>query len=379
MSDTSHRVHGLAGDDLEPDWPALTLDELAALSMDYPHLAPPLAITWHSPRPLSAAALVRHGQGTVFVKRHHRQVRSIQSLDIEHRFMHHLRSRGMPVPELLTDTIGRTAVQAGDWVYELYEAITGDVYREAFSWSPLDNIAHARTAGHMLGKLHEASEGFAERDRGTHILVARSDLILAADPITALENQFAERPALRDYLRERPWRDQLRTALEPWHARARDALAAKPTLWTHGDWHVSNLGWSGAGANARITAVFDFGLSAPTFALFDLATAIERNAIAWLALGEPGAAHVDIALALIEGYRKARPLSAGDIALLADLLPIVHVDFALSEIEYFQAVTGAPAHAQVAYETFLLGHAAWFHSPEGEALLTAIRQHPGNS
>ena len=379
MSDTSHRVHGLAGDDLEPDWPALTLDELAALSTDYPHLVPPLAITWHSPRPLSAAALVRHGRGTVFVKRHHRNVRSAQSLDIEHRFMHHLRSRGIPVPALLADTIGRTAVQAGDWVYELYEAITGDVYREAFSWSPLDNMAHARTAGHMLGKLHNASEGFAEHDRGTHILVARSDLVLAEDPIRALENQFDERPALRDYLFERPWRDQLRTVLEPWHARAREALAAKPTLWTHGDWHVSNLGWSGPGAHAGITAVFDFGLSAPTFALFDLATAIERNAIAWLALDEPGAAHVDIALALIEGYRQARSLPASDRALLADLLPIVHIDFALSEVEYFQAITGAPAHAQVAYETFLLGHAAWFHSAEGEALLAAIRQIPGNS
>lgn len=379
MSQSSHRVHGLAGDDLVPDWPALTLDELVALSTDYPHLVPPLAITWHSPRPLSAAALVRHGQGTVFVKRHHRMVRSIQSLDIEHRFMHHLRSQGTPVPALLADTIGRTAVQVGDWVYELYEAITGDVYREAFSWSPLDNVAHARTAGHMLGKLHEASEGFTERDRGTHILVARSDLILAADPITALEKQFDERPALRDYLHKRPWRDQLRTVLEPWHAHAREALAEKPTLWTHGDWHVSNLGWSGTGANAQITAIFDFGLSAPTFALFDLATAIERNAIAWLALEQPGAAHVDIALALIEGYRQVHPLPAGDLALLADLLPIVHVDFALSEVEYFQAITGAPAHAQVAYATFLLGHAAWFHSAEGKALLAAIRQLPGNS
>ncbi|HEY4146188.1 phosphotransferase enzyme family protein [Pinirhizobacter sp.] len=379
MSQTSHRVHGLAGDDLEPDWPALTLDELVALSMDYPMLAPPLAISWHSPRPLSAAALVRHGQGTVFVKRHHHSVRSIRSLDTEHRFMHHLRSRGIPIPGLLTDTIGRTAVQAGDWVYEVYQAITGDVYREAFSWSPLDNLQHAHTAGCMLGKLHNASEGFDGHDRGTHILVARSDLILAPDPLKELEKQFPERPALRDYLQERPWRDQLRTALEPWHARAHRGLAGKPTLWTHGDWHVSNLGWSGGGANARITSVFDFGLAAPTFALFDLATAIERNAIAWLALDEPGAAHLDIALALIEGYRQSRPLPASDIALLADLLPIVHVDFALSEVEYFQAITGAPSHADVAYETFLCGHAAWFHTAEGAALLAAIRQFAGIS
>jgi Ser/Thr protein kinase RdoA (MazF antagonist) len=378
MSQTSHRVHGLAGDDLMPDWPALTLDELVALSMDYPLLAPPLAITWHSPRPLSAAGLVRHGMGTVFVKRHHHTVRSLRALETEHRFMEHLRSRAIPIPIVLSDTIGRTAVQVGDWMYEVYQAVAGDVYRDAISWSPLRNLAHARTAGQMLGKLHNASEGFTERNRDTHILVARCDLILAADPIAELETQLAERPGLRDYLRGHPWREHLRSALDPWHARSRDALTAKPMLWTHGDWHVSNLAWSDAVYNASITSVFDFGLAAPTFALFDLATAIERNAIAWLALDEPDAAHIDIALALIEGYRQSRPLDASDLALLADLLPIVHIDFALSEVEYFQSITGAPTHADVAYQTFLRGHAAWFHTAEGEAFLAAIRQPAGN-
>ena len=159
----------------------------------------------------------------------------------------------------------------------------------------------------------------------------------------------------------------------PDHAHAQPRLAAQPPLWTHGDWHVSNLCWSENGPRGAITAVLDFGLAARTFALFDLATAIERNAIAWLALDRGDAAYPDTARALIEGYRGQRALSAADVHLLADLLPLVHVDFALSEVEYFTGVTHSPANADVAYHTFLLGHAAWFATPPGRALLEAIR------
>ncbi|HEV2679337.1 MAG TPA: phosphotransferase, partial [Rhodanobacter sp.] len=154
---------------------------------------------------------------------------------------------------------------------------------------------------------------------------------------------------------------------------AQPRLAQQPRLWTHGDWHVSNLCWSDGTADARITAVLDFGLAAANCALFDLATAIERNAIAWLALetGE-AAVHLDIVRALIEGYRRQRPLDAAAIHLLADLLPLVHVDFALSEVEYYHAITGSRANADVAYDTFLRGHAGWFGTPPGQRLLQSI-------
>ena len=108
-------------------------------------------------------------------------------------------------------------------------------------------------------------------------------------------------------------------------------------------------------ADARITAVLDFGLAAANCALFDLATAIERNAIAWLELERgAAAAHIDIALALIAGYRRLRPLDSDALALLADLLPLVHVDFALSEVEYFHAITGSPGECRRGLRTFLL-------------------------
>ena len=375
MPDTTHRVHGLADDSVMPDWPALCTDEIIELLQRYPSLGTPLHIRWHSPRPLSAAALVDTTAGTIFVKRHHRRVRSVVTLTEEHRFIAHLRTGNMPLPEVFVGLDGQTAAAIGDWVYEVHATADGiDLYRDAVSWSPLSERGHALAAGRMLAILHDAAAGYDADQRHTHILVARSELIAATDPIATLRLQLPNRQGLADYLRQRDWPAELQRMLAPWHPTLSTRLVRQPSLWTHNDWHVSNLCWSGAGHNACVTAVLDFGLASRTFALFDLATAIERNAIAWLALeGGGDAVHADMALALIDGYRQVRRLTADDIHLLADLLPLVHLDFALSEVEYFHAVTGSRANADIAYDTFLLGHTAWFGTPPGQALLQAIR------
>ncbi|HXS03877.1 MAG TPA: phosphotransferase [Rhodanobacter sp.] len=370
-----HLVHGLAGDETAPDWPAITPSELESLLRRYPQLGSPLRIAWHSPRPLSAACLVETRQGEFFVKRHHRRVRSAATLGEEHRFMAHLRDRGMPIPLVLQDVDGASAVALGDWVYEVHQRAAGiDLYRETASWQPLASREHARSAGCMLAALHDASAGYDAAQRDTHILVARSELIAAADPVASLRAQLPQRPGLADYLRKRDWQDDLAALLAPWHDKVQPRLARQPRLWTHGDWHVSNLCWSDPGDGASIASVLDFGLAAANCALFDLATAIERNAIAWLALDTGNAAiHPEIALALIEGYRRIRPLEGDDVRLLADLLPLVHVEFALSEVEYFHAITRSSESADVAYDTFLRGHAGWFLTPSGQTMLRAIR------
>lgn len=375
MTDPTHRVHGLAGDEIAPDWPPLSIAEVKALLQRYPPLGAPIRMAWHSPRPLSAASLVETGGGSVLIKRHHASVRTPATLTEEHRFIAHLRNRAYPVPEVLCDMDGQTAISIGAYTYEVHARATGiDLYREAMSWSPPTSLDHAWVAGQMLARLHDAAEDYAAPQRDTHLLVARSELIVAADPVAALRGQLPERPGLAGYLRSRDWPRDLSHLLAPWHAAVQPLLAAQPRRWTHGDWHVSNLCWSHRGDDAHVTSVLDFGLAAATFGLFDLATAIERNAIAWLALDTGAdAARSDVALALIDGYRTVRPLDAGAIHLLAGLLPLVHVDFALSEVEYFHAVTGSRASADVAYDTFLCGHAAWFSTPAGQALLAAIR------
>lgn len=374
MNEPTHLVHGLAADDVAPDWPPLTAAEVTALLARFADLAPARAVVWHSPRPLSAAALVESAAGRVFVKRHHRSVRTAATLSEEHAHMAWLRERGVPVPAVFADATGVTAVAMGEWTYEVHAPASGiDLYRETASWTPLPDLDHAYVAGAKLARLHNAADGYTARQRQTYLLIARSDLIEAADPLAALAAQLPERPGLARYLAQRDWRTEIGQALAPFHARVQPRLAAQPRLWTHGDWHVSNLCWSGIGPRAEVTAVLDFGLAARTFALFDLATAIERNAVAWLALDSGhAAAHPDTAHALIAGYRSERALSAMDVQVLADLLPLVHVDFALSEVEYFSAITRSRANADVAYDTFLRGHADWFTTVPGQSLLQAI-------
>ncbi|UPG90737.1 phosphotransferase [Luteibacter aegosomaticola] len=374
MIDDAHLTHGLAGDELPPDWPALTEREVAQLLSRVPKLGATGAIRWRSPRPLSAAALVETASGRVFVKRHHASVRSAATLAEEHAFASHLRAHGIPLPPLFTDVTGHTAMAMGEWVYEIQAPAQGnDIYRDAFSWSPVGGLRHARAAGSMLARLHQAAEGYVAPQRATHILVARADILGARDPVAAVEAELAERPALAAYLGDRDWRAELSATMAPWQGAAHAGVRRQPRLWTHGDWHVSNLCWSDASDAATIIDVLDLGLSAATFALFDLATAIERNAIAWLEIAQGEIGHADLALALLEGYHAVKPLSDDDLDVLASVLPVVHVDFALSEVEYFEGMTRRRDHADVAWHTFLHGHAAWFATPPGQRLLDAIR------
>lgn len=371
---TDHRVQGLDNDEVPADWPAISEREIAWLRGRFPQLEDAGTVLWHSPRPMSAAAIVEGAAGQVFIKRHHHDVRGVASLGEEHRFIAHLAGAGMPVVDVLRDRDGATAIEHGDWTYELHTLGDGqDLYRDVPSWTPLADHGQAREAGRMLATLHRASASYRAPQRSTHVLVARDDLIRAVDPITQLERDFGERPALADYLSRKPWRNDLRQTVLPWHAGLHQRLQSEPRLWAHNDWHVSNLLWRREGDAMRVATVLDFGLASPTSALFDLATAIERNAVAWLEL-ERGmqAVHTDTALALLDGYRQVRPLSAAQVHLLADLLPVVHFDFALSEVEYFHGATGSFTNADVAWHTFLLGHAAWFGTRAGQALLAAL-------
>lgn len=370
---SGHRVHGPEGHDQAPDWAPLTATEIDALLARYA-LPVPATILWRSPRPLSAAALVRAGGENLFVKRHHEAVRTPATLRKEHRFIKHLREQGAAVPEVLATPAGETAPASGPWTFELHRRAAGvDLYRDLQSWQPPASTAHARAAGTALAHLHEAAQGYAAPDRGTHILVTRAELLLAADPLATLAAQFPQRPALAAWLSWRDWCTPLAAHILPAQQAVRARAAAEPRLWTHNDWHVSNLTWSDRGPAATVTMAFDFGLCSPTFALFDLATAIERNAIRWLELPQrEDIADAGIARALVEGYASVRPLSAADRRLVADLLPVVHLDFALSEIEYFHGVTHNATHARLAWDAFLIGHARWFEGSAGRELQAAI-------
>jgi Ser/Thr protein kinase RdoA (MazF antagonist) len=368
-------VHGLDGRLAVAPWPGLSRDELAPVLAAYPVLGAVTAVTWHSPRPFAASGLVACENATVFVKRHDRRVRSQADLAEEHAFMAHLRRGGAPVPQVLQTRRGSTAPATETATYEVHALLPhADPYRDAVSWSPLASLAHAYESGRALGALHRAAAGFQAPSRRTGLLVGDFRAFGSADPMAVLARRVAAEPLLAAALAGRAWRADVARVLLPWHAKLAPLLAALTPLWTHNDFHASNLLWTGDGPDAQVAAVLDFGLSNRTSAVFDLATAIERNAVAWLRLadGETTIGHADLACAIIEGYRAERVLSAGEAAALACVLPLVHAEFALSELAYFHGVTADAAGAEAAYSDFLLGHAVWFASAAGAAFLAAI-------
>ncbi|WP_369231227.1 phosphotransferase enzyme family protein [Streptomyces sp. R21] len=349
-------THGMGTEPVAPDWPPLTEAEVEAV-------VGPVTVLWRSPRPLSAAALVERGGERLFVKRHHRDVRTLEGLAEEHAFLRHLRERGAPVVEVL----GATSL--GKWVYEVHTTGTGtDLYRDALSWSPFASVAHARAAGSALAQLHLAAEGFDAPSRRPQPLVSSFSVFAAVDPVAALEAYAAERPTVVAALAGRPWRDDLRAVHLPFHRRLLPHLGHLAPLWTHNDWHASNLLWDAAAGT--VSTVLDFGLSDRTTAVHDLATAIERNTVQWLDPSCP--VRPDDVDALLDGYTSLRPLSSAESAALPELLPLVHAEFALSELGYFHGITGSRANADLAYQ-YLVDHTRWFTTGDGLRLLDRVR------
>jgi Ser/Thr protein kinase RdoA (MazF antagonist) len=347
----------------EPDWAPLTDDEVRTVLAGY-GVAGQAAIAWRSPRPMSAAALVSDGVGTWFVKRHHVRVRTCAQLSAEHAFAGYLRSQGQPVPAVRRADSGGTVLARGSFRYEVTGVADGvDVYRDAVSWSPYLSVGHAYSAGVALARLHLAAAGFGLPARPPAALMNSCAVVCSADPVATADRLIASRPGVAAYLDTRPWRDDV----VPLLVRAAPAARSLPSLWGHGDWHPSNLTWTSAG---QVAGVFDFGLANRTFAVHDLAIAIERSVVAWLDLPSTGTADVDFASldALLAGYQSVRPLSSEEMAALPLVLPVVHVEYAVSEIEYFTDVVQSLGNASLAFE-YLAGHARWFSGPEGRALL----------
>ena len=403
-------VHGMGKELTLPDWSPLTSAEVHTVLARYPRAPGDEMITWRSPRPMSAAGLIRLGGADLFVKRHHVRVRTLAQLAVEHAFIGHLRARGIPAPAVLRAADGATATQYGDFVYEVHELASGlDVYRDALSWTPYASLGHARAAGAALARLHEAADRFSLPARAPAVLTGGCEIIVSNDPLAEIKWLAGCRPGLAGYLDGRAWPDDLTRHVLPAIRRAAPLLAGLPRQWGHGDWHPSNLTWSSAGPDAVVAGVFDFGLANRTFAVHDLAMALERATVSWLDLGDadtadpdladpdlaglagpagaavdradpdgavPGRAEADLDAidAFLDGYESVRPLTPAEAAALPEVFPVVHVEYALSEVEYFASVVSSPANADLAYDGYLLGHAAWFATPPGAAVLDHLRR-----
>jgi hypothetical protein len=286
----SHAAHSMGRELAEPDWLPLTDDELLGIlgRSDPGGLGRQPVVIWRSPRPMSAAALVRHGDVTVFVKRHHVSVRTPEQLAVEHEFATHLRTRELPVPAVVRLADGRSVLRRGDFCYEVHQAAGGvDLYRDAVSWSPYASLGHAYAAGVALARLHLAAADLGRPARPPAVLMNSCQVIAAPDPL---------------------------------------------------------------------------------------------DMVSWLDLPETGTASADLAAAavLLDGYQTVRPLTEAEAIALPLVLPVVHVEYALSEADYFTSVAISLANADLAYE-YLIGHARWFGQPPGAALLRFLSDYCASS
>jgi Ser/Thr protein kinase RdoA (MazF antagonist) len=326
---------------------------------------------------MSSAALVRCGETTVFVKRHDRRVRSADQLGPEHALARHLRGRGLQVPRALPTVTGKSTLAIDGSVYEVHEEAVGvDVYRDAMSWTPFTSLGHARAAGTALARFHGSAATFDQPGRPPAVLMSSCAVVSATDPLERVAQLRAERPGLAGYLNRRRWEQDLARYHLPTIRRVAPLLRTLSPQWGHGDWHPSNLTWTSARPDAKVAAAFDLGLANRTSAVHDLATALERSTVSWLQLPQTGQARADLdaVAALLAGYQATRPLSDREWATLPEMLPVAHLEYALSEVEYFSDVVHSPANADLTYDTYLIGHTKWFEGPDGSELLDLIRR-----
>jgi Ser/Thr protein kinase RdoA (MazF antagonist) len=380
-----HLVHGMGHDLVVADWPDITDSEVRGVlsRVDPTHRSvrsrtwvDEVRVTWSSPRPMSAASLIECPYGQLFVKRHHISVRSPERLRVEHAFARHLRARGQPVPRVVVATDGDTVVRDGDFIYEVHEKAAGlDVYRDVPSWYPFQSLEHARASGQALARFHAAAADFAAVATAPGVLTNSMDIIASSDPLLAFRQLVESRPALACALEGRDIEGGFSRVLTPLIEACAPLVGRLPTQWGHGDWHPSNLTWSAPTSRATVAGVLDLGLANRTSAIHDLALALERSAVDWLDHAGTGEVRADLAVvdALLDGYESVRRVEKEESPALIAVLPVVHVEFALSEVEYFSQVVHSEANAELACNDYLIGHAQWFRDPKGVALLQHLR------
>jgi Ser/Thr protein kinase RdoA (MazF antagonist) len=366
----------------EADWPALTEHEVRAVLGRFEHrvgsgASRDAVVSWHSPRPMSAAALVRLANGEVFVKRHHVAVRTPERLRVEHEFARYLRARGQPLPEVLRDANGDTVVRDGHFIYEVHERATGvDLYRDVPSWHPFTGLDHARAAGRALARFHRAARNFSLPASDPGVLMNSVAIVASDDPLAALARLVAARPGLACAVSHRSLLEDF--ARYHLHAieKAAPLLRALMPQWGHGDWHPSNLTWSSTGSKAVVAGVLDLGLANRTFAVHDLAVALERSTVDWLDLAGTGGVAADLKAvdALLDAYEEVQPLDEVELVALVAVLPVVHLEYALSEVEYFAEVVRSRANAELAYDGYFIGHARWFEGAAGSELIEHLQR-----
>ena len=200
--------------------------------------------------------------------------------------------------------------------------------------------------GQALARLHLAAQGFDAPRRKPRPLVASFTIFAARDPGAEMERYLAARAcACRPCGGSRLHAMQALDLLAPFHAELAPLLPAlRAALDAQRSARVESFLERCGRRCAGATAIIDFGLADRTNAVHDIAHAIERNIVEWLALVEDPAhpddvpVHFDHLEALLDGYESVRPLTREEAAALAPMTALCHAEFALSEADYFLGV-----------------------------------------
>ena len=357
-------------------WPPLTDGDVTALLPRWGVRPARNPLLWHSRRPFSASAIVAlEDGGRLFLKRHGRALRSVDTLTEEHRFASHLAKRGLPVAAPLPMLDGRTALATPEHTYEAFPLhAEEDAYRGLDSWRPYHDTAQAASSGTLLARLHQASEGHQAPPRHDPPLISARHPLLGDRLADSLIPWVTRQEGLTDtYPLPSLQRDVL-PLLAPFHEALLPLLPEDRPLWGHGDWHGANLLWHRDGDRLMAARAFDFGMCDLTSAAFDLAVAMERSFIGWLAPDGCPTVHEEQLKAFLHAYDAQRPRSPAEKRLTACWLPLCHVTFALSEIAYYGHVLGNREAAEISRRDYLIGHARWFRTERGRALLAMLER-----
>ncbi|MFT8808258.1 phosphotransferase enzyme family protein [Gluconobacter sp.] len=368
---------GVSGPEARRDWPALSDAEAREVLSHFPLRSPAQRVVWHGRRPFSSTGAVSLEDGSrIFLKRHDHCLRDATALTEEHRFIAHLAGRGLPVGQTWRTKSGEAALDLNGSAYEVFSIMPGhDLYETVQSWEPFHNAHHAFSGGMRLGQLHEAARDFEAPARPScRPLLSTFEVITSPDLMAGLERWIPQQSGLTEALTHHFWRKDIPAALLPFHARLKPYLGTIHPRWGHGDWHPSNLFWNDTGADAQVCGILDFGMSDRTCAAYDLAVAIERTAIAWLEPENDCPVIHERLKAFLSGYLSHYALSAEERRLVPLFLPLVHVEYALSEVAYYETLVHDRVGVKAAYTDYLLGHAHWFASSAGQQFLNWLTQ-----
>jgi Ser/Thr protein kinase RdoA (MazF antagonist) len=315
---------------------------------------------------LFAVARCRTARGEVYLKRQPPMGRARSQVEWQHRLTNHLADRGVPAA-LALGLLERD----GLW-YELHEPAAGtDVYEGADSWDPFGSDAHVAAAGRMLARLHEAGADFLDRTPQPQVGFVVQLGMVAHEPVEAVERLAAARPAVADHLASREWKRPVEAAYAEPFARLRPLLGDLPPRPLHGDWQTNNLFFSGD----DVAGIIDFHQADYAPRVLDLAVAVERNCFFWnrISAGDDGAFDLRQAELLATTYAAETPLEPAERQSFADVLAVCQFEYGISFLDYYRGVEGDREKADWAWDTFVLGHAAWWRSPAGRAAAARIQ------